>query len=456
MTLEKNAANYILDTSKDFSVYVAEHRAIPKITDGLKDGQRKALWLMRNQAKEIKVISLAGQMISSELYLHGDSSASQTISFLAAPYLNNIPLLRGEGNFGTRISPVEGIGAPRYVYVKKSKVTEQLVYQDLDIVELEENHDGSNFQPKTFLPIIPLVLLNGISGIAVGWSTEILPRSLDDLIKSTIDAIDGKKLKRIQPKYTKYNVTIKHLNDNSWEFVGKIKIVDTSTIHIVELPPDLSLDKFKERLIKLEENDEINDWTDHSSNEILIEVKFKRGVLKDLKEEDIIQLLKLKSKTTERIVVVGWDGKTIKQYPTAEELVVDFVNWRLGYYTKRYQKLLNDTKLDILYYKCIKACFDAELPKQLLQFQNKKDLENGIDNICSKAKLASTDDIHDKIASFPGYRWTKEFYLEVVDKIKTLLQNEAEYISILQDNNKLKDIYKSEVLALKGLANAKS
>ena len=150
--MSKSPSDYLLDTSRDYSIYVCESRSIPKVTDGLKDGQRKALYLLRNRQDKIKTISLAGEMISSGLYLHGDSSASGAISLLAAPYTNNIPLLEGIGNFGTRVAPVEGIGAPRYTYVKRGTAAQNLVYQDLAIIPMQENYDGSTMEPVTFLP----------------------------------------------------------------------------------------------------------------------------------------------------------------------------------------------------------------------------------------------------------------------------------------------------------------
>ena len=196
-----SSSQYILDTSREYSIYVCSDRAIPYATDGLKDVQRKALWLMRNKGDKIKTVSLAGEMISSELYVHGDASAGEAVSMLAAPYLNNIPLIEGIGAFGTRVAPKDGIGAPRYTYVKKSKITQELVYADLDIVSLKENYSGQ-LEPKTFLPLIPLLLLNGVSGIAVGWSTDILPRKPSDIIDACISALDGKEIPEIQPYFT--------------------------------------------------------------------------------------------------------------------------------------------------------------------------------------------------------------------------------------------------------------
>ena len=293
-TKVKTSSDYLLDTSREYSIYVCSNRAIPRVSDGLKNGQRQAMWVIRNKPDKIKVIALAGALIESELYLHGDQSAAKSISQLAAPYCNNIPYLDGKGTFGTRVAPVEGIGAPRYVSVKKGKAAENLIYPDLDIVPLKDNHDGSTQEPVTFLPVIPTVLLNGIAGIAIGWSTEILPHSLDSLIKATTAALEGKRIPKLIPSYDYLDVDVKPVpgNPNSWEFTGKVDIVNTSTAVVTELPPDLTLSKFRERLAVMEEEGKISDFTDKSTKTINVEIKFKRGILKDYTVEKLVKFLK--------------------------------------------------------------------------------------------------------------------------------------------------------------------
>src|SRR4051812_19466153 len=108
----KNTTDFVKDTSRDYSIYVCQSRGIPMVSDGLKDAQRKALFVMKPKADKLKVISLAGELISQNIYLHSDASACETISLMAAPYCNNVPLLAGIGAFGTRVGPTDW-GAPR-------------------------------------------------------------------------------------------------------------------------------------------------------------------------------------------------------------------------------------------------------------------------------------------------------------------------------------------------------
>ena len=442
----KKASEYILDTSREYAIYVCSNRAIPSVTDGLKDGQRKALWVIRNKSDKIKTISLAGELISSGLFLHGDQSAAQTISLMAGPFCNNNPFLKGIGSFGTKVSP-QSFGAPRYTYVKKNKAVEEIMFKDLDIVPLKENYDGSTLEPVTFLPIIPTVLLNGISGIAVGWSTDILPHSLKDLTDAVLAVLEGKKIKKIKPHYDYLDIDVHHVADNQWEFHGKLEKVDASTIRVKSLPPDLGLEKFRERLDQYEEEGKINDYVDDSSEEINILIKFKRGSLADKSETDLIDFLKLKSKKTERIVVLGFDGNSIKQYEGPEDLIVDFVQWRFGHYITRYEKLLNDDSYELKYWQGLKACFDKNIPNKLVGSKNKQEILDKIIKVTNDLDAKQLD----RVASLPTFRWNDEYYQDVLKKIEELERNIVKYTDILADNNKIIDIYKSEVKAIKSL-----
>ena len=404
---------------------------------------------MKPKSDKIKTISLAGEMISSNIYLHSDASAADTLSLMAALYCNNIPFLQGIGAFGTKVGPTDW-GAPRYTYLKKNSITESLIYPDYDIIPLKENYDGSVLEPKNFLPLVPLVLLNGISGIAVGWSTEILPRRLDDLIDACIKELDGKKFDRLLPTYDYLNCTTRNIGGNAWEFTGKVRL-DGSTIWIEELPPSMTLEKFKARLNQMEDDDQIQTYIDRSTKEIKIEVRFKRGTINTWTEDKAIEFFKLKSKTTERLVVLDWDGDSIKQYEDAEILVKDFVAWRLGWYAVRYTKLVEDATYVLCFNLALKECIDKNLPKFLPTAQNKGEVVEQINKICEKAKIPVDEDQVDRIASLPSYRWAKDAYDEIVKKIADITATIADYQAILADPARQKAIYKSELQALKKL-----
>lgn len=443
--MTQTSTEYINQTSRDYSIYTCESRAIPKATDGLKDAQRKALWLIRNKADKMKTVSLAGDMLKSGLYHHGDKSAADAISALAANYLNNIPLLEGRGSFGSRVNP-KAIGAPRYTYVKRGKSTEKLVFVDMDIVPIQENYDGSAWEPVHFLPIVPLTLLNGISGIAVGYSTEILPRDLRDIITACKQCLKQKPVSIMVPKYTQFDMTVSHIEGNSWEFTGIIQRKDSTTVIVKSLPVEMTLEKFKSRLDELEDQAKIKSYEDRTTENIDIEIKFNRGDLKNLDDDKIIHLLKLRTRKTERITVISWNNNGIIQYENAEEYVQDFVKWRLSWYKKRYEKMKDDCEKQLPYHQAIELCFQHEFLEVVKACENKQQVLQALEIITSSLTLDGK--IIDKIANVPVYRWNMEARQENLEKISELERKIVDYDEIIMNENKQIEIYDNELSEL--------
>ncbi len=436
---------YILKGSREYAIYVAQQRAIPHVADGLKVGQRIALWLLRNKLEKTKTVGLGGLMASEKLYVHGDTSANNAIGLLAAPYKNNVPLIEGLGSFGSRTKPVDGIGAPRYTEVRRSKAAMAFLYNDLALVPLIDNYDGSNKQPSHFLPLIPTVLLNGVVGVAVGFSTDILPRSLPDLIAATIKALKGEKFKDPEPFYENYNVDLKQLTPSQWEITGKVTIRDTSTMIVTELPPGMALESFKKRLIAMEEKDEISNFLDGSSDSINVEIQMKRGSLKGWTTQKAIDFLKLREKVTERIVVVDYNGDRIVQHDSPSNLIKEFAEWRLGWYEKRYQRFHDDDAAELVYWKLLRELFKAGFTKKLGTFANRAGVEADVLDVAKKAKLALGDGHLDRAVSLPTYRWTKDFEAEVGERIKELEAKIADYLDILAKPDRRREIYIAEL-----------
>lgn len=444
MTKEKSS-EYISRTSKDYSLYVNEIRGLPRIGDGLKDGQRKALWLMRNKAESIKIVALGGMMIAEELYLHGDAAANTSISELAAPFKNNLCFLEGDGILGDKLSP-SSFGAPRYVSVKRAKAAEDILFADLDIVPLMDNYDGSNQSAATFLPLIPTILLNGVSGMGVGWSTDILPHKLSDIIDACINELDGKKIKKLKPYFENYDVDIEHIEDSSWAIIGKYKKIDPTTLTITELPLGMKIEKFIMLLDELEENGKIQSYIDKSKENANVIIKFKRGDM-PTDHDSIIKLFKLRTRVTQRIVVIGWDGKTINTYDSPEAVVKDFIAWRTEWYTTRFTRLLESVNDDLRYYKALKLCFDNKFAEKLQKFKSKQEALDWV--LATTKKFNLEDSLSNRIVGLPSYKWTKEGEDEVITEIKRLEGLKKEYTNILSSKTNLTDVYKNELLALK-------
>jgi len=447
----KNSSDYILDSSREYAIYVCDTRGIPSVIDGLKSGQRMALWALRDKSEKIKTFALTGLLGSLKLFVHGEASCNNAIGLLAAPYKNNHCLIEGLGQFGNRIAPdKDGIGAPRYTEVRRAKISEAILYKDLDLIPLVDNYDGSNKQPEHFLPLIPTVLLNGISGVAVGWSTDILPRSLKSLIEATKAALLGQPIGNLTPHYERYNIKVTSTGKpNQWEYSGAAEIVDTSTIRVTELPPGMSIESFRAKLIEMEDTDVIMNFTDRSTENINIFIKMKRGSIAGWNEEKALDFFKIREKVTERIVTIDWSGNSIRTYDNPQKLVMDFAQWRLAWYTKRYEKMLFDDTYELNYWYALRALFEMKFPTRLGGFLNKEDVEKSVQEIVDLKNIKVDNPQLERIVNLPTYKWNTDFLLEINKHIDALEKSIASHKDILGSPNKLLKVYIDELDALK-------
>ena len=197
---QKSITEFLSNEYKEFALYSIEGRAIPSVTDGFKPTQRKILHIANQvwktgSEKNLKVFQLSGKVASDAFYHHGDMSLSNAIINLAQKFKNNAPLLEEDGQFGSLRSPQPG--APRYIGTKLSP-NFRLIYKDFDLLEYKEE-EGEKIEPKFFLPIVPTVLINGGSGIAVGFASNILNRDIKEIIDACVKCINSKKISTIFP-----------------------------------------------------------------------------------------------------------------------------------------------------------------------------------------------------------------------------------------------------------------
>lgn len=161
-------------------------RSIPHVMDGLKPSQRKILWAARkrNLVSEIKVAQLAGYVSENAAYHHGEVSLMSAIVGMAQNFVgsNNINLLAPNGQFGTRLQGGEDSAAPRYIFTALEPVQATLISKADDPALTWVEDDGSRVEPEYYMPVLPLLLVNGSVGIGTGYSTEVLPHSPRDLV----------------------------------------------------------------------------------------------------------------------------------------------------------------------------------------------------------------------------------------------------------------------------------
>ncbi|AQK73815.1 DNA topoisomerase 2, partial [Zea mays] len=140
-------------------------RSIPSMVDGLKPGQRKILFcsFKRNFVKEAKVAQFSGYVSEHSAYHHGEQSLASTIIGMAQNFVgsNNINLMSPNGQFGTRAQGGKDAASPRYIFTKLSNITRSIFPKDDDILLNYLNEDGQSIEPTWYMPILPMVLVNG-------------------------------------------------------------------------------------------------------------------------------------------------------------------------------------------------------------------------------------------------------------------------------------------------------
>lgn len=431
-------SDYINKERKDYSIYILQNRALPFIGDGLKSVQRRILWTAKDGSK-YKTSSLAGATMP--LHPHGDPSTS--INTLAAPYNNNIPLLDGIGAFGTLTNPTS-YGASRYTSVKISEFSKDVLFKDLEIIPMIKNYDETLDEPLYFLPLIPITLLNPVDGIAIGFATSILPRSLKDIINEQINFLTIKnykiKDKKIYFKPTNSN-SIDKINDY-WIFKGECEKIDNNYVLITKLPFGITHENYISYLISLiesEKEDRIIDYIDDTSNKFNIKIKFKKGVLKDIPDDELYKLLKLNNKITENINVLNFDGNSVLT-TNFEEIIEKFTTWRLDWYSRRYERLIKITQEEIQKYLDIILAIDLNVGGLAKEVSSKKQLieflkEIGIVNI-------------EYISTLPIYRFIEEEKIKITNKYEIENNNLINYKNILKNKEKIKEIYIEELKAI--------
>jgi DNA topoisomerase-2 len=203
--------------------------------------------------------------------------------------------------------------------------------------------EGNEIEPKYFLPIIPTVLLNGGSGIAVGFATNILNRNPIDLIDACLKQLDGKKFKEPAPWFFGFNGDCIKDPENplSWYFRGKYEIKNTSTVEVTEVPPSMTYEKFDSHLTTLEETRRITSYDNNCKADINYLLKFRREDLKSLQDSGRLErTLKMEEKQSENFTVLDEHGN-LKIFENAIEIIQYFVNFRLTYYVKRKEYLID-------------------------------------------------------------------------------------------------------------------
>lgn len=334
-------------------------RSVPSFMDGFKPTQRKVLFscFKRNLKSDVKVAQLMGYASEHSAYHHGEASMGTTIVGMAQDFVgsNNINLLVPSGQFGTRISGGKDHASARYIYTRLAPVTRLIFHPDDDAILDYQYEEGQKIEPMWYAPIIPMVLVNGATGIGTGWSTEVPNYDPREVIANLKLFLRRKKMKKMDPWYRGFAGTIKPTKGErgKYDSLG-VWTEQKGYLDISELPIKRWTSDYKEFLQGMLPGSDkrtkiaIQDVREyHTENKVLFSLRMDPSAIKAAKADQGIQEnMKLRTNISENnMVLFDREGK-IKRYKNVLEIMYEFAKIRLKYYEIRKKYLMGKLSLE--------------------------------------------------------------------------------------------------------------
>ncbi|XWS74968.1 hypothetical protein CRYUN_Cryun01aG0044300 [Craigia yunnanensis] len=334
-------------------------RSIPSMVDGLKPGQRKILFcsFKRNFVKEAKVAQFSGYVSEHSAYHHGEQSLSSTIVGMAQDFVgsNNINLLHPGGQFGTRNQGGKDAASARYIFTNLSPITRHLFPKDDDGLLDYLNEDGQSIEPTWYVPILPMVLVNGSEGIGTGWSSYIPNYNPRDIVANVRRLLNGEQMEPMHPWYRGFKGTIEKTASKeagvTYTVTGIIEEVDETTLRITELPIRRWTQDYKDFLDSIITGNDpfIKEFRQYGDDRTVeFEVTLTEENMMMAKQEGLLKKFKLTTTTSTSNMHLFDSRGIIKKYDTPEEILEEFFHLRFEFYEKRKKFLLYNLEMELL------------------------------------------------------------------------------------------------------------
>lgn len=260
----------------DYTAYVIRERAIPDIGDGLKPVQRRILQTLHNMddGRFHKVANVVGETM--KLHPHGDQSIFAALVNLA----NKGYLIDRQGNFGN-IFTGDQASAARYIECRLTPLARETMFNK-DLTEFVDSYDGRMQEPVSLPAKLPMLLLLGAEGIAVGMATKIMPHNFQELLQAQIAILQGKDY-TIYPDFPRgglVDVSAYDHGNGKLRCRAKIEQTDEKTITIRELPYNITTQSLIDSIEKAAKAGKlkIHSISDYTAEEVEVEIKLPRNV----------------------------------------------------------------------------------------------------------------------------------------------------------------------------------
>jgi DNA topoisomerase-2 len=379
-----------------FSKYDCD-RSIPNLMDGLKISLRKILYsaFKKRLSSEIKVAQFSGYVSENSCYHHGEESLNKAIVGMAQNFVgsNNINLLFPSGQFGSRIKGGQDASSPRYIFTRLEKIARILFPEQDDNILKYLNDDGTPVEPQFYVPIIPMVLVNGSKGIGTGFSTEIMcynPRDIIAYLKNKLQHNVSDKIVFL-PYYEGFTGETEKVSDTKFVFKGKYEVMEQDKIKVTELPVGYWTEDFKELLNDLQNDKDkegkkitpvIKDvFENYTDTTVEFVITFGKGKLAELESgkgeygaNGLEKMLKLYTTSSTTNMNLFNSEDKLRKYDNVEEIIDDYYDIRLEYYEDRKDFMIEALERELLILSN-KAKYIQELINGTIDLRKKKKQE---------------------------------------------------------------------------------
>jgi DNA topoisomerase-2 len=446
-----------------FSKYDCD-RSIPNLMDGLKISLRKILFsaFKKNLHTEIKVAQFTGYVSEQACYHHGEASLNQAIVGMAQNFVgsNNINLLEPSGQFGTRLQGGKDSASERYIFTRLNKIT-RCIFPDSDDAILNYlRDDGYPVEPLFYVPIIPMVLINGSKGIGTGFSTDIMcykPRDIIQYLKNKLDKIESNI--EFTPYYEGFKGMTTKITETKFMFKGTYQVISPDKIRVTELPVGFWTQDFKEHLEGLQESADkdgkkivpvIKDYDDMSKDtSVDFTILFQKGKLAELELvkgdhgcNGVEKLLKLYSTNSNTNMNLFNSEDKLKKYSAISEIIDDYYITRLDYYQERKKYIIQHLENQLLILSN-KSRYIQELLDETIDLRKKKKTEI-IDILKGKNyAVIDKDDEYKYLLKMPMDSVSEENVAKLLKEFK----DKSSELAIVK-NTTAENMWKKELLEL--------
>jgi DNA topoisomerase-2 len=336
---------------------------------------------------------------------------------------NNLNLLEPSGQFGTRLAGGKDAASSRYIFTRLSPVTRKIFDSTDGPVLNYVIDDGQTVEPEFYAPVVPMVLVNGAEGIGTGFSCYVPPYDLEVIKHNITCALDQVAMAPMVPHFKGFKGKVTKTKDHTWVMEGLISKEGTQ-LHVTELPPGRWIQDFKEHLDELLDNGLIQKFENHSTETV---PDFR--IWGYAGDDPVRDLGLTRTIHTSNMHLISPNG-SVKKYGSPEEILVDYLEVRIGIYKKRKAWLLKEFDTEIAWLS-EKARFirDVAVTPRLQVFNTP------LEQIHAQLKREKyAEDLWPKLLDIKTYQYTKE----EVDKLVALIakrtsdRNALKALSVVQ------------------------